>query len=215
MAIQEQPAHDASPAPAAPSEAMPISAKGAARRRFARAGVGVGGVLMTLPTHAAMVCGVVVTTSGYQSLSANATCAGLSHAGARAAGNVQGKSPDTWGGQTTWLPSTCGSSKFNDIFNSPRACTTTMYNAYGNLTLQEVCKNTSIQDGGLGRYCAAAYMNASSDSMHIGNYLPPAQVVDMFRKCTRGSKNFNPVSTNSTLVWGTTEVIAYLKTTMA
>lgn len=210
MAIQEQRANDA---PTPPTEAMPISSKGAARRRFARASVGVGGVLMTLPTHAAMVCGVVVSTSGYQSLSAS--CAGLSHAGARNASNAKGKSPTTWGGQSSWSSSTCGSSRFNDIFNSPRCSTSSMHNKYGNLTLQQVCKDTSINDGGLGRYCAAAYMNASSDSAHIGNYLPPSQVVDMFRKCTQGGKSFMPVSNNNAIVWGTAEVVAYLQTTMA
>jgi hypothetical protein len=44
-----------------------LGARGASRRRFARAGAGATGVLLTLASHPGMACSVNVGPSGYQS----------------------------------------------------------------------------------------------------------------------------------------------------
>lgn len=63
MAIQQQDGEAGKPS--APDQAAAaISAKGASRRRFAKAGVGATGVILTLTSQPGMACSVCTTPSG-------------------------------------------------------------------------------------------------------------------------------------------------------
>lgn len=70
MSIENQQNDDLQPPGAAPQPGVTdagLGARGASRRRFARAGAGATGVLLTLASHPGMACSVNVGPSGYQS----------------------------------------------------------------------------------------------------------------------------------------------------
>jgi hypothetical protein len=64
------------PAPAQPPVIdAALGARGASRRRFARAGAGATGVLLTLTSQPGMACSICRSPSGYQSVMTNPTAA--------------------------------------------------------------------------------------------------------------------------------------------
>lgn len=214
-----------------------MSSKGAARRRFTKAGVGVGGgVLLTLASRPGMACDVCVTTSGFQSVT------NASHANNTGV-ICNGRVPSVWAGSNcpSWpaSPDTKIALKdyaFTNLFPSSKSCykitetttttvdvpaqypwqkpttkqvTTTTTRA---LTMLEVCSGKADgADGGLAKYIVATYLNTHCSPVRT-NYIPMATLSAMFGGCDGGA-GFKPSPVSAEL-WYTTKTLAYMQGTM-
>ncbi|UVW28907.1 hypothetical protein [Massilia sp. H6] len=142
--------------PASASETPMISARGAARRRLTKAGVGAASVLWTLDSRATMKPMVCVSASG-------ALSGGLSSNYTTKAPRCDGKSPGYWKNHSgnkksfsSWPrpPETA----FNDVF----ACYGTNRNTYGSKSLIEIVEGCSFDKFNFGMHLVATYLNVLS-----------------------------------------------------
>jgi hypothetical protein len=149
VAIQEQNDSGAGK-PAAPEQnATPLTGTGVARRRFAKAGAGLSGVLLTLTSQPGMACTICTSPSG--SLSGGlksrhgppVTCTGLS--------------PGYWKNHSNW-PSGCSqSTTFGSIF----PCNAKHTN-YKNTTCKTMLSHQTFDTNNLGMHLVAAYLNVKA-----------------------------------------------------
>jgi hypothetical protein len=238
VAIEQQPANDAHGAPGA---AMPISSKGASRRRFAQTAAGVGGVLMTLQSQAACV-GVAVSTSGYQSY-VNSGCVMNSHITKTTGG--RGNTPAYWAGCSSWPKAptgtgACSAYSFITLFQPTKASlykkpvdtvTTTTADGwykdkYGRTVWGPITtsKTTTTYEA----MSLMEVLNANVGDNDLGKlcvaaylnaasnavtYLPVNTVQQIFTGCDSGAGYAPP--TNTTTKWSRDTCITYLKGTMA
>ena len=194
---------------------MPMSSKGAARRRFAKTGVGVGGVLMTLQSQAACV-GVAVSTSGYQSY-VNGGCVMNSHI-TKTQGVAGGRPVSYWDGCSTtmWPTAPTGSGKCYDysfitLFSPTKTSLYQKTDSYGrrvSMSLLEVL-NANISDGGIGKLCVAAYLNTKKGWV---TYLPASTIIAIFQGCDSGV-GYKPATASTK--WSTSMCLTYLAGTMS
>lgn len=137
-------------------DAAALGARGASRRRFARAGAGATGVLLTLASHPGMACSINVGPSGYQSaVVAARNGMKVSHAPTTTS---SGRPPSHWCGSSSWPCAT--TVKFGHVFS----CTRSNYNV-ANCTLKSLCAGTTSVSGDKAKIAAllsAAYLNVSS-----------------------------------------------------
>lgn len=183
---------------------MPMTSQGAARRRFAKTGVGVGGVLMTLRSQATCV-GMPVATSGYQSY-VNGGCVMNSHI-SKAPQGGRGNLPSYWAGANCAWPSTPMTTTMSR--NGMRDCRTyPFYLVFGpsnkapyqiktykngvlisttDMTLNDVVSGlaNAAEGSTFSQECVAAWLNAKTNAISI--YLPMATIVAMFKGCVNGS----------------------------
>lgn len=201
--------------------AAPMSVKGAARRRFAKAGVGASGVLMTLASTPGMACTTCVTTSGFHSIQIGSSLYGSAKAGVI----CQGVPGSTWASWATvtgkWPAATPTTTCFNTIFKPASSyCTIpATYDSKGKLLvaahemtmLEAVSGAANGKDAGLAQLFAAVYLNCTCSPVRT-NYIPIAKLKLMFTACaTNGTFQY---STSSTATWNKSEILTYMNGTV-
>lgn len=143
--------------PSAGVTAAGLGARGASRRRFARAGAGVTGVLLTLASHPGMACSVNQGPSGWQSVNtAKAKGLTVSH---KENLPSRGVPPSSWSTRSDWPCLT--TQLFGKVFTCKKASSATCAKA----TLMAHCSGKSGVTGDMGKIAAlltAAYLNVSS-----------------------------------------------------
>jgi hypothetical protein len=142
----------------APSDSM--SAKGKARRRFARAGAGATGVLLTLhsqPGMACTYCGVSMSAA-VSAIGQKRTIGMLSHHGP--APVCSGKLPREWLSMS-W-PKGCTPT---DLFRNHFSCSSR--SPYYKLTCKAVLQGSNNDPSRMGMYIMAAYLNVLSKRVNF------------------------------------------------
>jgi hypothetical protein len=138
-----------------PAASKPLDARGAARRRFTRAGVGASGVLMTLASQPGMAA-VCATPSG--SLSSGMTSR---------APNTQvtcgGVSPGYWKNHA-WPVGCDRNARFGDIFPCSAASS-----VMANMKMYDVlCNNdTNVDKHNTGAHVVSAFCNYRQDPTYV------------------------------------------------
>lgn len=205
-----------------------LSAKGAARRRFTRAGAAASGVLVTLHSQPGMAAVVCAGPSGFQS--------GLVSARPNDPGACAGKSPGAWkntdpapGGSTNgngngngkggnknptptplpdkiWPAGALPTDKFRTVFT----CTLAMNNTYGadNCTLDYILGNQPTFDKDkLGAHLVAAYLNVLAG-------LSGFQTVPMLQNIWNELRDTGHFTPTAGVQWNAKQVVDYLSGTM-
>jgi hypothetical protein len=130
-------------------QAAPMTPRGAARRRLAKAGLGAAGVLWTAQSHAGMA--PLVCTSPSAALST-----GLQSNYGNKPKNCAGKSPGYWKNHGGWpVPS---DTQFNAVFN----CSFKNDSTYGSSTLLEIVSGRDFDKYNLGMHLVVTYLNVRS-----------------------------------------------------
>ena len=192
MAIQDQQHGDAnkSAIPAQPVTA--ISARGAARRRFTRAGAGATGALLTVISTPGMAIDICTTPSG--SLSGGLQ----SHAGPKPV--CSGVSPGYWKNHDDWPVSK--TLTYGSIFTH---CS--RHKDYKSCTLINILDPQDWDKEGIGRHMVGTYLNILSGRI---SFLTVPQLVNMWNEFN-DKGYFKPTAT---VKWYAYEIVLYLKGTM-
>jgi hypothetical protein len=186
----------------------PLSAKGAARRRFTRAGAAASGVLLTLYSQPGMAQVVCATPSGAASALASArnpdaeTCSGRSPGVWLQALSPRGNSGKGGGntpGHTDWPVSP--DKLFGEWFTTSRPI--------GKAKLKEVLANTdpSFDPENLGMHLVAAMLNVLSGR---STFQTENMLVDMWNRL-RDDRVYHPTAG---IDWTAYDVVQYLRSTM-
>jgi hypothetical protein len=185
-----------------PSEAghIPaISAKGAARRRFAKAGIGAsGGVLLTLASQPAMATLVCTSPSG--------ACSGnLSKHGNTAA--CAGVKPDYWKDHhLAWNGAgTNGNSAFHSTFQTTWRCSA--LNSYTCFDVIDPDRCGNADPYGVARHIMATLLNVRSGKI---GFLTEGQVMEIWNEYA----NSGVYKPTATVTWNASQIVAYLSSTM-
>lgn len=148
-------------AEAAPSAApASLSARGKARRRFARAGAGATGVLLTLHSQPGMACTYcgISASAAVSAVGQKKAIGTLSHHGPAAVCN--GIRPVDWCNHT-W-PTGC---KSTDSFGKHFSCK--IGSAYANTSCKEIMEGASCDQSRMAQYMLAAYLNVLSKRVNF------------------------------------------------
>lgn len=201
MANLNQPDEAAGKLPVSEHVPAGISAKGAARRRFAKAGMGAsGGVLLTLASQPAMAALVCTSPSG--ALSGN-----LSKHNTAVA--CEGVSPGFWKNQHwAWQSAlTNGDAKFNLTFPTTARCSA--LDAY---TCFDIVDPGVVANGddpnNVAMHIMATLLNVRSK--RIG-FLNESQVMGIWNSYA-ATGAYKPTST---VTWSGAQIVAYLTSTMS
>ena len=191
-------------AQAIPAPTLPL--KGAARRRFARAGVGATGVILTLQSQPAMATyGKCVSPSGFVSATTGTSLNPIRSCSSN-------EDPDYWqNNKTRWNSRafTNPHDRFDLHFACPKG-----YSALAKLTMYDVlCRKTttikSADPSGISRLCIAALLNARMNQQSAA-VLSPDRVKDIWKQYAQ-TNVFFPAK-NAT-PWSRATIIDYLRTT--
>ncbi|MBZ2206116.1 hypothetical protein [Massilia soli] len=185
MTYQEQQA-------AEPAPHNQISARGAARRRFARAGVGASAALVTISSKAGMAVDICTAPSG--SLSG-----GLQSQKPGEVIACEGRSPGYWKNHAGWP--TDRAMTFGTIFS----CSTS--SKYHACTLADMLVPKRWDRNGIGRHMVATYLNIMSGK--IGFLTVPA-LQEIWNDISRRGV-YNPTAGVN---WYAQDVVDYLQGTM-
>jgi hypothetical protein len=207
VATQEPHASDSGKLPAeagieqAPLAASdPLSAKGKSRRRFARAGAGATGVLLTLhsqPGMACTYCGISIS-GAVSAIGQHKTIGMLSHHGPAPLCN--GRLPRDWL-SLTW-PKGCAST---DLFRKHFTCGTK--SPYYNLTCKQVMQGSDKDPTRMGQYILASYLNVLSKRV---NFMSVASLQEVWGDwSTKGY--YSPMAGQN---WVASDIVGYLYGTM-
>ncbi len=187
--------------------AQQLSAKGAARRRFTRAGTAASGVLLTLHSQPGMAAAICATPSGYQS--------GLISTRNPDPGACAGRSPGYWknieGGpgkaaHKQWPAGATPDTLFRTVFG----CTSAMSDTYGSdsCTLDWIMgANAGWDKNNLGAHLVAAYLNVLAG---ITGYL----TVNILTNIWNELRDYGYFTPTAGVIWDTAKVVEYLKGTM-
>jgi hypothetical protein len=185
-----------------PEHASGISAKGAARRRFAKAGIGAsGGVLLTLASQPAMAA-TLVCTSPSGAISGN-----LSRHDTAVA--CEGLSPGFWKTHhEAWQGAlTNGDAKFHRTFPTTSRCAA--LDAYTCFDIVDPDKVVNGADpNNVAMHIMATLLNVRSK--RIG-FLNENQVMGIWNSYALNGV-YKPTST---VTWGGSQIVAYLTSTMS
>lgn len=189
--------------PSAGVTAAGLGARGASRRRFARAGAGVTGVLLTLASHPGMACSVNQGPSGWQSVN-TAKSKGLtvSH---KVNLPSSGLPPLTWGTHSGWPCST--TLLFGKVFSCKKASSATCANA----TLMAHCSGKAGVTGDKGKIAAllsAAYLNVLSKRSPFLNQ----QILQNIWSEYELTGKYTPMA--GVTPWNAVTIVTYLSGTM-
>lgn len=185
----QQPGEPASPTPE--QSAAQISARGAARRRFARAGLGVSGALVTITSRATMTCDICRAPSG--SLSGSLQ----SYKGP--APVCEGRSPGYWKTHTTWP---CNKTiTFGSIFTCSR------YSKYYACSIDTILDPQQWDKEGIGRHIVATYLNVRSGKI---SFLTIANLQNIWNEL-RNKGYYAPAAG---VKWYPADVVKYFQGTM-
>jgi hypothetical protein len=140
---------------ALPAAAASLSAKGASRRRFTRAGAGAAGVLLTLHSQPGMACTYcgISASAAVSAVGQQKAIGTLSHHGPAAVCN--GIRPVDWC-STAW-PTGCSST---DAFSKHFGCN--IGSEYAKRTCGEIMAGATCDPSRMGQYMLAAYLNILS-----------------------------------------------------
>ena len=196
MATHDQHQSPAAPDPALPSVAAPaLTAKGASRRRFAKAAGAGTGVILTLTSQPGMATQVCAAPS--QSLS-------LTHSGRP--GQIvacAGRSPGYWKNNTAWPGGIDrASTKYGDIFTCAKGTD------YAKTTVLEMCSPCDFDKYELGAHLSATYLNVMAGLI---SFLTLQDVKDMWNE-VRNTGVYKP---SAGVTWQKADLVAYLKKTMS
>lgn len=177
---------------AEPTPPAQISARGAARRRFARAGLGASAALVTISSKAGMAVDICTAPSG--SLSGGLLSR---HPGTVVA--CEGRSPGYWKTHEGWP---CARSR---TFGSVFSCA--IGSDYHSSTMGDILVPKDWDAHGLGRHLVATYLNILSGKINFLT-VPAIQAIwnDLSR---RGS-----YSPTAGVQWYSEDVVEYLEGTM-
>jgi hypothetical protein len=189
VAIEDR---QAAPAPAP----APISAHGAARRRFAKAGVGATGVLLTLASQPGMASTICTTPSG--SLSGGLK----SHHGP--APVCSGVSPGYWKNNTPW-PAGCTP---DTLFGALFTCLGSNQGSYGAATCMTMLSHQDFDRSNLGMHLVAAYLNVLSQRV---SFLTLETLRNMWNEW-QSSGYYTPTAG---VKWNSAQIVMYLSGTMS
>lgn len=201
MAIDNQP-NDAvqAPSPLVSQDAVVLGSRGASRRRFARAGAGATGVLLTLASHPGMACSVNVGMSGYQSaVTAAKKGMKVSHAPTTPS---RGLPPETWAHGQSWP---CSSDiKYGNVFSCTRTNST-----IATKTLMGHCNTSPTSDKAkIARLLCAAHLNVLTGRSPFLT-LPALQGIwSEFQL----KSQYTPMA--GVTPWNAADIVAYLSGTM-
>lgn len=169
-----------------------ISARGAARRRFARAGIGASAALVTISSKAGMAVDICTAPSG--SLSG-----GLQ---SRVPGTVlacEGRSPGFWKTHNGWP---CDRQKtFGSVFSCPAD---SPYNA---CTMADILDPKKWDAEGIGRHLVATYLNVLSGKI---NFLSVPMLQNIWNDLSRRGSYSPTAGVN----WYHADVVEYFQGTM-
>lgn len=176
----------------APPAAPPISAHGAARRRFARAGLGVSGALVTISSKAGMAADICTTPSG--SLSG-----GLQSQKPAAALSCDGRSPGYWKNNDSWPAAKV--LMFGAVFSCAAG------SPYDTCSMADILDPKEWDQHGIGRHMAATWLNIRSGKI---SFLGERQLQRIWEDL-RSAGYYEPTAGTK---WYAEEVVDYLKGTM-
>jgi hypothetical protein len=198
--------------------AQQLSAKGAARRRFTRAGTVASGVLLTLHSQPGMAATICATPSGYQS--------GLVSARNPDPGACSGVSPGFWknvesgpfdgkngNGPKSPLPNKQWPSGAtpDTLFRTVFGTTTAMTETYGSdiCTLDWIMgANANWDKDNLGAHLVAAYLNVLAG---FTGYLTVNMLVNIWNEL----RDYGYFTPTAGVKWSSAQVVQYLKGTMS
>jgi hypothetical protein len=195
VAIQDQ--HDARGASdlAASSGGQGLGAKGASRRRFAKAAGAGAGVILTLASQPGMATEVCASPS--QSLS-------LAHSGKPGAiVACSGRSPGYWKNNEAWPG---GVDRNSTLFGAVFSCG---YGSdYAKTTMLKMCSPCDFDKFELGAHITATYLNVLSGLI---NFLTLQDVKDIWYEVSH-SGVYKP---SAGVIWQPYQLVDYLKKTMS
>jgi hypothetical protein len=179
-----------------------IGPQGAARRRFAKAGLGASGVIMTLVSQPGMATNVCRPPSGFLS--------GTWASHNPKAGTCAGRSPDYWKNHKDQWKRQCrtdGSTLFRSIFScAGRASGLQPY------MLFDVVDPTKVANGAdkdnVGMHIVAALLNARSNKVSV---LPETRVREIWDEYA-STGYYTPSAGEKK--WNGAEIVRYLTSTM-
>jgi len=181
-----------------------LSAKGAARRRFTRAGAAASGVLMTLHSQPGMAAIVCATPSGHASALISArnpdalSCSGLSPGVWFQSTQPRGKNHNT-PGHLTWPISP--EKKFGTVFSTGKAI--------GQASFEQVLGNNDpvFDPDNLGAHIAAAYLNVLAGRSTFQNEYMLVNIWNNLR-------DYGVYHPAANVDWKGKDVVEYLRSTM-
>jgi hypothetical protein len=200
----ETPQNDVAHTPGAPQpplatvDAIALGQRGASRRRFARAGAGATGVLLTLASQPGMACDICMSASGYQSYSKTMTAA--SH---KEQVTCTGRNPAYWKGTNSW-PRECPSST---TFSQHFTCNGSTNSTYGVTSCMKILTPQSFDSHGVGVYLMAMYLNVLSKKTSF-------MTVEQVRAIWNSYRDTGYYSPTAGVKWDASQIVFYLSGTM-
>ena len=194
-AVAPPPADDAPPA-----ASVSLSAKGASRRRFTRAGAGAAGVLLTLHSQPGMACTYcgISASAAVSAVGQKKAIGTLSHHGPAPVCN--GIPPLTWC-KTSW-PSGCSPT---DPFYKHFSCK--IGSGYAKATCKDIMLGAECDPTRMGQYMLAAYLNVLSRRV---NFLETRALQEVWSEwVTKGY--YAPMTGQK---WYANDIVGYLYGTM-
>jgi hypothetical protein len=188
--------------PAAEQPQVEISDKGAARRRFARAGAGAVGVIATLASQPGMASVVCASPSGMGSKTHS------SHAPASESA-CGGRSPGYWKHPTLhpWPSPYSPTMKFREVFTISNFCSTIADTTLCDILIPKKTPH-NVGQNLVAYYMVATLLNAAAKNI---GFLKPQQVLGMW---TEYMLNLTYLPTAGAKLWGRPEMISYLRSIM-
>ena len=207
MATEDRHASDNTPTPTPSGSDLPaapgasLSAKGAARRRFARAGAGATGVVLTLYSQPGMACTYcgLSASAAISAIGQNKAVGTLSHKGPAPVCN--GQKPSVWASTTQWPSGVSPADAFHKYFTCIQG------SQYYNETCNSVLVGASCDASKMAQYMMAAYLNIVSGRI---NFLSVASLTQAWDSWVANGY-YEPIRGQR---WYANDIVAYLYGTM-
>lgn len=207
MATEDRHSSETDPVVATPpADAVPpaasasLSARGASRRRFTRAGAGAAGVLLTLHSQPGMACTYcgISASAAVSAVGQKKAIGTLSHQGPAAVCN--GIPPVSWS-KTSW-PVGCSPT---DGFSKHFPCNNG--SDYAKTSCKDIMLGASCDSSRMGQYMLAAYLNVLSRRV---NFLSISTLQEVWGEwLTKGY--YAPMAGQQ---WYANDIVGYLRGTM-
>lgn len=194
------PAADGVQHPSLPTaDAIALGQRGASRRRFARAGAGATGVLLTLASQPGMACDICMSASGYQSYSKTMTAASN-----RTEVVCSGRGPSHWRNTENW-PAGC---KVSNLFGNHFDCVGFTRYTYGASTCMKILTPQFFDPHGVGVYMMAMYLNVLAG---YTSFMDVEKVRAMWKEYVE-TGYYTPTAG---VKWNASQIVFYLSGTMS
>lgn len=180
-------------------DAIALGQRGASRRRFARAGAGATGVLLTLASQPGMACDICMSASGYQSYSKTMTAASN-----RTPVVCAGRGPSYWKYTSRWPRDCHASNPFSQHF----PCTGSTASTFGSATCMRILTPQSFDPHGVGVYLMAMYLNVLSEKTSF-------MTVEQVRNIWTEFQSTGYYTPTAGVKWNASQIVFYLSGTMS